>query len=74
MDQKEIEVILAARRTIIDYDKKYWNRNNRPDEWDITIGAKDSAELTDLVGVYLLHVLGLELLEVGRACTETIFL
>ena len=30
---------------------------------DITIGAKDSAEITDLVGIYLLHKLGISFSE-----------
>ena len=29
-----------------------------PDEMDITMGANDSAEITDLVGIYLLKKLG----------------
>ena len=58
-------LILSARRTIIDYDKKYWSRKDRPDDWDITIGSKDSAEITDLVGAYLLYKLGLEFLGIS---------
>ena len=34
-------------------------------EFDITIGSSDSAEITDLVGVYLLDRLGDEFQEVG---------
>ena len=42
------------------YNSKYWTRKDRPDDWDITIGSKDSAEITDLVGVFILHKIGLE--------------
>ena len=49
LDKDEIDVILSARRTVIDYNRKYWSRKDRPDDWDITIGSKDSAEITDLV-------------------------
>ena len=36
-----------------------------PNEMDITIGAKDSAEITDLVGIFLLAKLGERFPEVG---------
>ena len=35
-------------------------RKNRTAEFDITMGATDSAQTTDLVGLYLLHELALE--------------
>ena len=53
-------LILSARRTVIAYNEKFWTRKDRPDDWDITIGSKDSAEITDLVGVFILHKIGLE--------------
>ena len=59
LDRSETDLILSARRTVIDYDRKYWSRKDIPDDWDITIGSKDSAEITDLVGIYLLHKVGL---------------
>ena len=46
------------------YNDKLWSRKDRPQEWDITIGAKDSAEVTDLVGIYILHKLAEEFPEV----------
>ena len=65
LNRKEIDVIRAARRTVIEYNSEYWSRKDRPDEMDITIGAKDSAEITDLVGVYLLWKLGEEFPKLG---------
>ena len=65
LNKNEVDVIRAARRTVIEYNNEYWSRKDRPEEMDITIGAKDSAEITDLVGVYLLWKLGDELPDLG---------
>ena len=50
---------------MIEYNSEYWSRKDRPEEMDITIGARDSAEITDLVGVYLLWKLGEEFPNLG---------
>ena len=50
-----------------------WNRKNKKDEFDITIGASDSPEVTDLVGIYLLHKLGVGLGE-GDYIEMTLYL
>ena len=65
LQRGELDLILTARRTIVKYNDRLWSRKDRPHEWDITIGAKDSAEVTDLVGIYLLHKLAEEFPEVG---------
>ena len=66
LDRREIDTIITARRTVVEYDNKLWNRKDRPDEFDITIGASDSAQVTDLVGIYLLHKLGAVFQDMGR--------
>ena len=38
---------------------KHWIRKDRIAEFDITMGATDSAQVTDLVGLYLIHELAL---------------
>ena len=60
LDRSEIDIIITARRTVVEYDDRIWNRKNNPDEFDITIGASDSAQVTDLVGIYLMHKLGVK--------------
>ncbi|XP_029653623.1 GATA zinc finger domain-containing protein 14-like [Octopus sinensis] len=50
----EIKVILTARKTLIEFDNKLWARKDTPNLFDITMGSPDSAEVTDLVGMYLL--------------------
>ena len=39
------------------FGDKHWIRKNRVAEFDITMGATDSAQVTDLVGLYLIHEL-----------------
>ena len=65
LTRKEIDVITTARRTIMQYKNEYWARSDRPNQIDISIGARDSAEMTDLVGMYLLWKLGDEFPQVG---------
>ena len=65
LDRAEIDTILTARGTIMEHEGKLWSRKGRLNEFDITMGSSDSAEITDLVGVYLLDRLGDEFREVG---------
>ena len=51
-------------KKVFKYKEQLWSRKDRPQEWDITIGAKDSAEVTDLVGIYLLYGLAEEFPEI----------
>ena len=65
LERSEIDTIITARRTVIHYDNNLWNRNNRYNEFDITMGANDSAQISDLVGLYLLHKIGEGFPELG---------
>ena len=60
-----METIFTARRTVLEHDSKIWARKNRLDEFDIPMGASDSAEITDVVGVFLLHNLCTEFPSLG---------
>uniref|UniRef100_A0A0L8FJ23 ISXO2-like transposase domain-containing protein n=1 Tax=Octopus bimaculoides TaxID=37653 RepID=A0A0L8FJ23_OCTBM len=51
---KEIKVILEGRKSVISFDNKLWVQTDSPNCFDITMGAPDSAQITDLVGIYLL--------------------
>ena len=76
LERGEIDVVLNARRTVMDFENKYWVRKDRIAEFDITMGATDSAQVTDLVGLYLLHELELEFpeLEGGVYRDDALFL
>ena len=68
--RSEIDIVLTARRTVMEFSDKLWTRKDRSNEFDITIGASDSAQVTDLVGIYLLHKLEEEFPELGMVYTE----
>ncbi|GAB1597860.1 hypothetical protein Ahia01_000062700, partial [Argonauta hians] len=50
----EMESILAARRTLVSFANKTWTKADNPDCYDIPMGASDPAQVTDLVGLFLL--------------------
>ena len=58
--RKEIEIMHTARRTIIEFDGDHWTRNSGINNFDVTMGSTDSAQITDLVGLYLLDSLAEE--------------
>ena len=50
--------IFSGEKSAPVFNDKLWTRKDRINEFDITIGASDSAQVTDLVGIYLMHKLG----------------
>ena len=58
------------------FEGKHWVRRDRIAEFDITMGATDSAQVTDLVGLYLIHELALEFpeLEGGAYRDDALFI
>ena len=46
---------MNARKSILVNDGRIWSKNSGP--WDITMGAYDGAQVTDLVGLYILFLL-----------------
>ena len=41
----------------MNFENKHWVRKDRREQFDITMGATDSAQVTDLVGIFLLNKL-----------------
>lgn len=50
-----IDVILTARKSLVTFDNKLWARKDTPDRFDIRMGSPDSAQITDLEGIYLFY-------------------
>lgn len=50
----EIKIIIEAKKSKIKFDNKRCVRNNTPNYIDITMGILNSAQVSDLVGIYLL--------------------
>ena len=49
------EIFENARQSILCYNSQIWQKNTGP--FDITMGAFDGAQITDLVGLYILNEL-----------------
>ena len=53
IDNLTIEIILNARKSILSHENSTWTKTSS--NFDIAMGAYDGAEMTDLVGIYILH-------------------
>ena len=55
--QEELDIILACRKLVLFYN--YTTREKtKTDNFDVTMGSFDYAQITDLVGIYILDTLG----------------
>ena len=54
IDERTVKIILNARKTILHHNDGIWSKNSNSD-FDIAMGAYDGAEVTDLIGLYILH-------------------
>lgn len=55
LSRNEVNVILVAKGTLISFNEKLKTCKDRLENFDITVGLDDSAQVTDLVGLYLLQ-------------------
>ncbi|GAB1604561.1 hypothetical protein Ahia01_000737600 [Argonauta hians] len=55
LNDTDIDTILHARKTLITFGDKLWTKSNNANLFDITMGSDDSAQVTDIVGIYILH-------------------
>ena len=57
ISQKDIDIILHARKSLLFGNGKVWNKKFGDPEFDVTMGSFDGAEICELVGLYILSVL-----------------
>ena len=55
--EEEIEIILASRKSILSDSRRSWLKSH-VDNFDVPMWAYDSAQVADLVGIYILDTLG----------------
>ena len=55
--EEEIEIILASRKSVLS-DNRRSGVKSLVDNFDVPMGAYDSAQVADLVGIYILDTLG----------------
>ena len=53
----QIEIIKKCRTSVIFYNNQAWIKANTTNGFDTPMGAFDSAQVSDLVGIYILHFL-----------------
>lgn len=54
MNKEEMEITKLARIAVLSNRNKLWVRIDSRDRFDMPISVSDSAEASDLVGIYLL--------------------
>ena len=47
--------ILLARMTLLEYSDSLWTKRDSTTPFDVSMGASDSAVVTYLIGLYILH-------------------
>ena len=55
--EEEIEIILASRKSVLSESRRSWVKSH-VDNFDVSMGAYDSAQVADLVGIYIIDTLG----------------
>ena len=51
--KEELDIILACRKSVLVYNNTSWQKKTT-DNFDVTMGSFDSAQITDLVGMHIL--------------------
>ena len=59
MTDYEIEIVMKCRRTLLYKDEQQWMKksNENEDDFGISMGSLDSAQASDMVGLFILHEL-----------------
>ena len=58
ISDEEINTIMHPRKSLLFSSTDIWRKKNGDPDFDVTIGSFDGAELCELVGSYVLHILG----------------
>ena len=54
--RRDVEVILHARKSVLYNDREPWVKEGG--SFDVTAAAYDGAEVCELIGIYMLHLIG----------------
>ena len=58
ISDKEINTIMHSRKSLLINNKDIWIKKSGDPDFDVTMENFDGAELCELVGLYILHILG----------------
>ena len=54
----DVDIMMHVRKSLLFANEKVWIKSSGDPSFDVTMGSFDGAELCELVGLYILHVLG----------------
>ena len=54
ISDSDLNIIMQSRRTLLFHNSETWAKRTADDEFDVTMGAYDGAEVSELVGIFLL--------------------
>ena len=57
VEDRDISIIMHARKTLLFNDKQPWVKRNGDENFDVPMGCFDGAEICQLVGTYILNSL-----------------
>ena len=57
ISEKDTEIIMHVRRALLFKNNEAWVKKNGDPSFDVTMGSFDGAEICEMVGLYILHVL-----------------
>ena len=57
ISDEEINTIMHSRKSLL-FNNTYMDKENGDPDFDITMGSFDGAKLCELVGLYVLYILG----------------
>ena len=58
ISKEEVKTIMHSRISLLFSDTSVWIKREGDSDFDVTMGSFDGAEICELVGVYILKVLG----------------
>ena len=58
INNEEINVIMHSRKFLLFDSNNIWIKKDGNPDFDVSMGSYDGAEIWELVGLYILHVLG----------------
>ena len=58
ISDEETNTIIDSRKSLLFNNTDIWIKKNEDPDFDETMGSFDGAELCELVGLYILHILG----------------
>ena len=57
IDNDQLSIIMHSRKTLLFYNDEPWVKKTGDEDFDVTMGCNDGAELCETVGIYMLNKL-----------------